>query len=93
MTTILVTPDRPATPPPDGCIASEPEAWTALSVILGASPDGVELLADQNAWLRAAWRSGDGNARADVRTLEARIHDIAAHPLAVDAAGGHVHRH
>jgi putative copper export protein/mono/diheme cytochrome c family protein len=93
VTTILVTPDRPATPPPDGCIASEPEAWTALSVILGASPDGVELLADQNAWLRAAWRSADGNARADVRTLEARIHDIAAHPLAVDAAGGHVHRH
>jgi hypothetical protein len=43
--------------------------------------------------LRAAWRSGDGNARADACTLEARIHDIAAHPLAVDAAGGHVHRH
>jgi mono/diheme cytochrome c family protein len=76
------------------CITREPEAWTALAIILGLTPDtlaSAQILADGNAWLRAAWRPGEPGDWTDPRELAARIRDIAAQPLAVTTPGAHVH--
>jgi putative copper export protein/mono/diheme cytochrome c family protein len=95
-TTIFVARHPPATPSRSACIASEPETWTALAIILGQSPDalaGSQILVDQNAWLRAAWRPGDPGDWTNPQSLTTAIRDIAAHPIAVDATAGHAHRH
>jgi putative copper export protein/mono/diheme cytochrome c family protein len=78
------------------CLASEPEAWEALAILLGLSPNdltGAQFLVDQNAWLRAAWRPGDPTDWANPQRLTGLIRDIAAHPIATDTTDGHVHRH
>lgn len=96
MTTIIVTRARGARPNGSACIASEPETWAALAIILGVSPDalaGAQILVDQNAWLRAAWRPGDPGDWTNPLSLEAMVRDISAHPIAGDATGGQVHRH
>ena len=44
------------------CVASEPETWTAFSILSGVPSQalaGEQVLVDQNAWLRAAWRPGE----------------------------------
>jgi putative copper export protein/mono/diheme cytochrome c family protein len=95
-TTIVVVRRRSATPSRSWCIASEPETWTALAIILGQSPDalaGSQILVDQNAWLRAAWRPGDPGDWTRPQSLTTAIRDIAAHPIAYDATAGHAHRH
>jgi putative copper export protein/mono/diheme cytochrome c family protein len=95
-TTIFVARHPPATPSRSACIASEPETWTALAIILGQSPDalaGSQILVDQNAWLRAAWRPGDPGDWTNPQSLTTAIRDIAAHPIAIDATVGHAHRH
>jgi putative copper export protein/mono/diheme cytochrome c family protein len=95
-TTIFVTQHPGVAPNPSACIASEPETWTALAIILGHSPDalaGSQVLVDQNAWLRAAWRPGDPGDWTIPQSLTAAIRDIAEHPIASDATGGHAHRH
>jgi mono/diheme cytochrome c family protein len=77
------------------CVTSEPEAWAAFAIILGREPDdltGWTLLADQNAWLRAAWHPGEAGEWNDPHALTAVIRDITAHPLAIVPAGGHVHQ-
>jgi mono/diheme cytochrome c family protein/uncharacterized membrane protein len=96
VTTIIVTRPRSARPNGKVCIASEPETWAALAIILGLSPDalaGSQILVDQNAWLRAAWRPGDPGDWTNPRSLAATIRDIAAHPIASDAADRQVHHH
>ena len=74
-------------------MASEPEAWTAFAILSGVPNGklaGMQVLVDQNAWLRAAWRPGDpGNPL----TFADTIRDIAAHPIPVDIVAGHVHHH
>jgi putative copper export protein/mono/diheme cytochrome c family protein len=95
VTTIIVTPTRDAKPTPSSCIASEPETWTAFAILLGVAPDalaGAQILVDQNAWLRAAWRPGDPGDWTNPQLLEAEIRDIVAHPIAITASA-HVHHH
>ncbi len=95
-TTIIVERHRGVAPNRSACIASEPETWTALAIIVGQSPDalaGSQVLIDQSAWLRAAWRPGDPGDWTDPQSLAAAIREIAAHPIAGDATGGHAHRH
>ena len=75
---------------------SEPEAWTAFAILSGVPSEalaGEQLLIDQNAWLRTAWRPGEPGDWMNPQALAAEIRDIAAHPIAADAAGGHVHHH
>ena len=77
------------------CIASEPQAWTALAIIVGLSPDalaGTQLLVDQNAWLRAKWRSGDPEDWNDPRVLSTLLRNIAAHPI-IASSSVHAHHH
>ena len=51
---------------------------------------GEQILIDQNAWLRAAWRPGGPGNWTNPQALAAVVRDIAAHPIAADAGGGHV---
>jgi hypothetical protein len=77
-------------------VASEPETWTAFSILSGVpsqSLAGDQVLVDQNAWLRAAWRAGEPGNCTNPQEFAAVVADIAAHPIAADAAGGHVHHH
>jgi mono/diheme cytochrome c family protein len=92
--TILVLRNVAAKRATGTCIASEPQVWTALSAIVGVSPDalaGTEVLADQNGWLRAAWHPGDADDWNDPQVLAARMRDILAHPLTIVPSSGHVH--
>jgi mono/diheme cytochrome c family protein len=78
------------------CVASEPETWVAFSILSGVSGEalaGEQALVDQNAWLRAAWRPGEPGNWTNPQALAAVVRYIAAHPIAADAAGGHVHHH
>jgi hypothetical protein len=94
--TIIASRQPFSRPAPTVCVTREPEVWTAFATILGLTPDalaGAQVLVDQNAWLRAAWRPGEPGDWTDPRKLAAEIEDISAHPLAVAASGAHVHRH
>jgi len=100
VTTIVLARDPAARKQGTACVANEPEAWTAFSIILGVADDtlaGTQILVDRNAWLRMAWRPGrqasgpDAGDWTDPRSLEAAVRDIAAHPIAVDTSAGHVH--
>jgi hypothetical protein len=96
ITTVNLARKQTAKLDPGSCVASEPETWTAfaiLSGVPGAALAGEQLLIDQNAWLRSAWRPGEPGDWANPQALAAMIRDIAAHPIAADAAGGHVHHH
>lgn len=96
VTTILVPRNIAARPAGTACVATEPQAWTALAIILGLSPDalaGTQLLVDRNGWLHAAWRPGDAEDWTDPRVLAARIRDILAHPLAIGSFAAHAHQH
>jgi putative copper export protein/mono/diheme cytochrome c family protein len=95
-TTIVVTRHPGAPSNGSACIASEPDTWTALAILLGISPDAVsgsQILVDQSAWLRAAWRPGDPGDWSNPQSLMAVIRDITAHPIIGDAPGAHSHRH
>ena len=95
-TTILLASKHLARPDPGICVAREPETWTAFAILSGVASEtlpGEQLLADQNAWLRATWRPGDPGDWTNPDALAVVIRDIAAHPIAADAAGTHVHRH
>ena len=77
------------------CVNTEPQAWVAFAIILGRPPDdlaGWKMLADQNAWLRAAWHPGQADDWNDPRALTAVIRDIMTHPLVIVGASGHVHQ-
>ena len=91
--TIFVMRDR--TGRPNGsCLASEPETWAALAIIVGLSPDaltGAQILVDRNAWLRAAWRVGDRRDQKNPQSLAAMIREIAAHPITTGTIDGHAH--
>jgi putative copper export protein/mono/diheme cytochrome c family protein len=92
--TILLARHPPMRPPDSTCVTVEPEAWTAFSILLGVTPDelaGTEMLADADLWLRASWKSGDAGKWNDPRQAESIVRDIAAHPLAQAASGGHHH--
>jgi putative copper export protein/mono/diheme cytochrome c family protein len=94
--TILLARDRSVKPVGSACVTVEPSAWDAFAVLLGVAPDalaGTQVLADSNAWLRVRWRPGDPGNWNDPQALAAAIRDIAAHPLAVAAGGGHAHHH
>ena len=74
--TVLVARNLAARPTGAACVASEPEVWTALAIIVGLSPDalaGTQVLVDRNGWLRAAWRPGDAEDWTDPRIVAARI--------------------
>ena len=93
--TILVTRHPGLKPVGLDCVASEPELWTALAILLGGSSDdlsGVQVLVDRAGLLREAWRPGDPGEWTDPRNLAARIRDLAAHPIAIGTSG-HVHPH
>jgi putative copper export protein/mono/diheme cytochrome c family protein len=94
-TTIFLEPHH--TPKANGaaCVNAEPEAWVAFAIILGRGPEdlaGWTMLADQNAWLRAAWHPGGADDWNDPRVLTAVIRDIMTHPLVIVGASGHVHQ-
>jgi putative copper export protein/mono/diheme cytochrome c family protein len=94
--TILLARHPPMSPPDSMCVTVEPEAWTAFTILLGTTPDGLagtEMLADADLWLRAVWRSGNAGTWNDERQAAAIIRDIAAHPLAPATGGEHAHHH
>jgi putative copper export protein/mono/diheme cytochrome c family protein len=94
--TIILAKKRPPNSVSAACTATEPETWTAFAILSGVPGDtlaGEQLLIDQNAWLRAAWQPGEPGDWTNPQALAAVVADIAAHPIAPDAAGGHVHRH
>ena len=96
VTTIFLVRSHTVIPTHTACVASEPETWTAFSILLGQAPDvldGWQVLVDRNAWLRAAWHPGEAGDWTNPQTLIARIRDINEHPLAVTLPGGHVHVH
>jgi hypothetical protein len=81
---------------PVACAASEPETWTAFAILSGVSSEalaGEQILIDQNAWLRAAWRPGESRDWTNPQSFAAVVRDLAAHPIAANAAGAHVHHH
>ena len=81
---------------PANCVASEPETWSAFSILSGVSSEalaGEQILIDQNAWLRAAWRPGEPGNWTNPQAFAAVVADIAAHPIAAGCGGGHVHHH
>ncbi len=95
-TTVILAMKQAARPDPGTCMASEPQTWTAFAILSGVSSDalaGEQVLVDQNAWLRAAWRPGDPGNWTNPQALAAAVRDITAHPIAADTAGGHVHHH
>jgi putative copper export protein/mono/diheme cytochrome c family protein len=90
-TTIFVARGAAPTPNDNTCIATEPQTWAALAVILGVSPDalaGAQILADPNGWLRAAWLPGTYGGQD---ALRAQLQDIIDHPLVAPAPAGHHH--
>jgi putative copper export protein/mono/diheme cytochrome c family protein len=94
--TIILARQRPLDPDPTACVALEHETWTAFAILSGVPDEtlaGEQLLIDQNAWLRAAWRPGEPGDWTNPQSLAAVIADLAAHPIAADAGGGHLHRH
>ncbi|HEY3847717.1 MAG TPA: CopD family protein, partial [Acetobacteraceae bacterium] len=94
--TILLARDRKVKPVGSECVTVEQTTWDAFAVLLGVAPDalaGTQALADQNGWLRARWRPGDPADWNSSPVLAAAIRDIATHPLAVAAGGGHAHHH
>jgi mono/diheme cytochrome c family protein len=96
ITTVNLARKQTAKMDPATCVASEPETWTAFAILSGVPSEalaGEQLLIDQNAWLRAAWRPGEPGDWMNPQALSATIRDIAAHPIAADAAGGHLHHH
>jgi putative copper export protein/mono/diheme cytochrome c family protein len=96
VTTIKLSRKQTAGLHPMTCVASEPETWTAFAILSGVADEalaGEQILIDQNAWLRAAWRPGEPGDWMNAQALAVAIRDIAAHPIAADPAGGHAHRH
>jgi len=96
ITTVLLARKQSAGWKLAACVASEPETWTAFAILSGVSSEalaGEQILIDQNAWLRAAWRPGKPGNWASPQSFAAVVRGIAAHPIAVDAASGHVHHH
>ena len=94
-TTIFLVPHHTAKANGAACVNAEPEAWVAFAIILGRAPDdlaGWTMLADQNAWLRAAWHPGEADDWNDPRVLTAVIRDIMTHPLVIGGASEHVHQ-
>jgi putative copper export protein/mono/diheme cytochrome c family protein len=95
-TTIILARMRTTRSEPANCVATEPETWIAFSILSGVRSEtfaGEQVLIDQNAWLRAAWRPGAPGDWTNPQAFAAIVADIAAHPIAADAAGGHVHHH
>jgi hypothetical protein len=81
---------------PAACVTSEPETWTAFAILSGVPDDalaGEQVLVDQNHWLRARWRPGDPGDWNDPQAFASVVADLAAHPIAADAGGGHAHHH
>jgi hypothetical protein len=94
--TVLVARNLALRPTGTACVASEPEFWTALAIIVGLSPDalaGTQVLVDRNTLLRAVWRPGDAEDWTDPHIVAARFRDILAHPLAVGSSAAHAHHH
>lgn len=94
-TTIVVTPQPGPEASGAGCIAGEPQVWTALAIILGLPPDaltGTQLLVDPAGWLRAVWRPGDPGNWMDPHVVAVKLNDIVTHPLKVSAPSGHIHQ-
>lgn len=94
VTTIFVVRSHAERPAGTACVTSEPETWTAFAILLGQSPDtlgGWQILADQNAWLRAAWHPGQSGDWATPQALLARIRDLTMRPPTDTLAGSHVH--
>ncbi len=94
--TIVLAHDHKVKPVGSACVTVEQTTWDAFAMLLGMTPDalaGTQALADQNGWLRARWRPGDPGDWSDPQALAAVIRDIAAHPLAMAAGGGHAHHH
>jgi hypothetical protein len=94
--TVLVARNPAAKLTAAACVASEPQVWTALAIIVGSSPDtlaGTQVLVDRSGWLRAAWRPGDAEDWTDPRVLAARFREILARPLAIDPSAEHAHHH
>jgi mono/diheme cytochrome c family protein len=94
--TIVLARDRKVKPAGTACVTVDPTTWDAFAVLLGEAPDalaGTQALADQNGWLRARWRPGDPGDWNNPQALAVLIRDIASHPLAIGAAGGHAHHH
>jgi len=94
--TIVLARDPSVKPAGTACVTVEPDAWDAFALLLGETPDtlaGTQALADQNGWLRLRWRPGDPGNWNETPALDAAIRNVASHPLAVSAGGGHTHRH
>jgi putative copper export protein/mono/diheme cytochrome c family protein len=96
MTIVLSPPGHPIKPSGTACATVEPATWNAFAILLGLSPDalaGTQAVADANGWLRLRWRPGDAGGWNDPAKLAAVLENIATHPLAVAAGGGHAHHH
>ena len=96
LATIVLARDKSVKPAGTVCVTIEPAAWEAFARLLGEKADalaGTQVLADQNGWLRQRWQPGAPGDWDQATSLDAAIRNIAAHPLAVTAGGGHGHHH
>ena len=94
LTTIQLSRDPQMRSTAKACVATDPAAWSAYTIISGADSNGLaetQFLVDPQGWLRARWRPGDPGGWTDPQGLQAEVAQILAHPLAASAGGGHVH--
>jgi mono/diheme cytochrome c family protein len=94
VTTILVMRNAMMKPARGACVATEPQVWTALAIVVGSTPDalaGTQVLVDRAGWLRAVWRPGDVEDWARPGVFSKRLRQILAQPLASAPAPAHMH--
>lgn len=71
-------------PEPGACMAVDPSAWRAYSVLADLPPEqmaGTEFLIDPEGWLRAVQRPGTTGGWHSAGNLLAAIRGISTHPL------------
>jgi putative copper export protein/mono/diheme cytochrome c family protein len=92
--TVLATSDPAARAGERVCIASDEDLPQAYAVVSGLAPSelpGSEFLIDAEGWLRAVQRPTAAPGWNDPKILATEIQDLAAHPIAANAAASHAH--
>ncbi len=96
LATIVLAQSNSVKPAGTACVTLGPAAWDAFALLVGETPGaltGIQVLADQNGWLRLRWRPGDPGDWDQTSALDATIRNIVAHPLAITAGGGDGQHH
>ena len=83
-----------AQPPGGACRSTDPNAWDALALATGETPEslaGSRLIVDAAGWLRAFRPASTANAWDDPAVLAAAIKAVADTPLSAPGGGHHHH--